>query len=102
MTTTPTTPLEESLTRVVRLLTTARSVSSDPSLVADLQEVELTIHEVLEIAVPAALPEGDITTAHTALTAAEAELDALPRAHRLLWLLPLRAELAILRRRSVA
>lgn len=99
MTTTSTTPLDDALERVLRLLTTARSVCADPSLAQDVQEVELTIHEVLEVAAHTQL-DSTVTTAHDALTAAEATLDAIPRDHRALWLLPFRAELAILRRRS--
>lgn len=99
MTTTPTTPLDQALERVLRLLGTARLLSDGTTLGQDLREAELTIHEVLEIS-EADLPQPSIETAHAALTAAEAVLDELPLEHRPLWLLPMRAELAILRRRS--
>lgn len=102
MTTTPMTPLDATLERVLHLLVTARAVTPDgASLDHDLHEVELTIHEVLEVAGDHT-PMHDFTTAHAALTAAEAALDALAPRQRPLWLLPLRAELAILRRRSAA
>ena len=101
MTATPTTPLYQALERVLRLLGTARLLSEATSFQHDLREVELTIHEVIEIS-NADLPEPNIETAHAAMTAAEAALDELPRDQRPLWLLPMRAELAILRRRSVA
>lgn len=102
MTTTPATPLDSALEKVLRLLTSARDTTGeDTQLAGDLREVELTIYEVLEAA-----PEPDsvpgIASAHAALTAAEATLDRLSRDQRPLWLLPLRAELAILRRRSAA
>ena len=70
-------------------------------LAPDLEEVELTIHEVLEFGY-VNLPEPGIATPHAALLAAEETLDHLPKDQRPLWLLPMRAELAILRRRSVA
>lgn len=101
MTATPTTPLDQALERVLRLLGTARLLSEGSPLVPDLHEVELTIHEVLEIAA-ADLPEPHIDTVHAALSAAEEALDELPRDQRPVWLLPMRAELAILRRRSAA
>lgn len=100
MTTTPTASLDATLTHVLRLLTTARNTAADTQLGDDLREVELTIHEVLDAPADPDLV-ADVTTALDALTAAEATLDALPRDQRPLWLLPLRAELAILRRRSV-
>lgn len=100
MTTTPTTPLDSTLEHVLRLLTTARSTTADAHLAEDLREVELTIHEVLAAAADTD-PVADVLTAHGALTAAESALDDLPRDQRPMWLLPLRAELAILRRRSV-
>lgn len=101
MTTTPTTPLDEAMERVLRLLGTARLQAADTPLAPDLEEVELTIHEVLEFG-DANLPEPGIATPHAALLAAEETLDHLPKDQRPLWLLPMRAELAILRRRSVA
>lgn len=101
MTTTPsTTPLDATLEHVLRLLATARRTSTDARLADDVREVELTIHEVLDAPTD---PEAvtDVTTAADALTAAEAALDDLPRDQRPMWLLPFRAELAILRRRSL-
>lgn len=101
MTTTPTTPLDQAMERVLRLLGTARLQAADTPLAPDLEEVELTLHEVLEFG-DVDLPEPGIDNPYAALTAAEEALDSLPNDQRPLWLLPMRAELAILRRRSVA
>lgn len=98
---TTTTSLEEVLTQVLHLIAAARTATpeTDP-LRGDLHEVELTLHEVCDL--PDITDAGQTHTAHTALVAAEATLDTVARGQRPLWLLPLRTELAILRRRSAA
>ena len=84
----------------------ANHAEGDPLEVFDL---DMKMHRAIVAAVRRAPHllgvEAAIATVeepHAALTAAESALDAIPLPDRPLWLLPLRAELAILRRRSTS
>lgn len=98
---TTTTRLHQTLEQVLAHLVDARIAADDPDLQEALHEVELTLYEVCDLPTRSE-PTTGVTKAHDALVAAEQALDDLPRAERPLWLLPLRAEVAILRRRSTA
>ena len=101
---TETTPafLDSTLHEVLGHLTQARTAISDTHpLTEHLEEVALTLHEVVDLEAPE-ITIDTTTSPEEALRGAERALDAIPAQDRPLWLLPLRAELAILRRRSTA
>lgn len=91
--------VETALHDVLTHLSAARAALDGQPLAADVDEAILTLHEIAEL--PETTTEGT-EEPHAALTAAESALDAIPLPDRPLWLLPLRAELAILRRRSTS
>lgn len=97
---TTTTHLQQTLEQVLGHLVDARAAAKDTDLQDALHEVELTLYEVCDLPARSEPTTGGVTHTHDALVAAEHALDGLPRAERPLWLLPLRTEVAILRRRS--
>lgn len=93
------TAVTTALAEVLGHLAGARAALDGNPLGRDVDEAILTLHEIAEL--PETTTEGT-EEPHAALTAAESALDAIPLPDRPLWLLPLRAELAILRRRSTS
>lgn len=91
--------VETALHDVLTHLSAARAALDGQPLAADVDEAILTLHEAIDLPDPSHAPD---TTPSVALRAAEDALDTIPLTDRPLWLLPLRAELAMLRRRSLS